>query len=67
MDINQLAPFKITQCTNEIEELADIAAKEWANEKLLGVMEEEWKPLRFDTKDHKDTFILDGEAVELIT
>jgi len=30
-------------------------------------MENEWKPLRFETREHKDTFILDGEAVEQIT
>ena len=67
MDINYLTAYKITQCTNEIEELADVAAKEWANEKLLEVMEQEWKPLRWEVKEHKDTFILDGEAVEAIT
>jgi hypothetical protein len=30
-------------------------------------MEAEWVPLRFETKEHKDTFILDGESVEQIT
>ena len=67
MDITTLQTFRITQCTDEIEELADIASKEWSNEKLLENMEAEWKPIRFETKEHKDTYILDGESVELIT
>lgn len=30
-------------------------------------MAADWEPLNFDTKDWRETFILDGEAVELIT
>ena len=27
----------------------------------------DWEPLRWECKGHKDTFILDGEAIENIT
>ena len=30
-------------------------------------MKAEWGPLNFDCKEHKDTYILEGEACELIT
>lgn len=56
----------ITKCTEDIEDIADTAGKEFKNEELLKFMKKEWEPLRFECKEHKDTFILDGEATEAI-
>ena len=56
----------ITKCTDAIEEISDVAAKEFGNETLMSQMKEEWIPLAFNTKEHKDTYILDGESAELI-
>jgi dynein heavy chain, axonemal len=66
MEISALTQFGVTNCIEEIEEISDVASKEWNNECLIKTMKEEWVPLNFDTKEHKDTFILDGEATEII-
>lgn len=50
-----------------LEAIADTAAKEFGNLKTMSKMKEEWVPLNFDVKDWKGfSFILDGEAVELL-
>lgn len=66
MDITQLLSMGILKCTEDIEEIADNAGKEFKNEELLKSMKVQWEPLRFECKEHKDTFILDGEATEEI-
>jgi hypothetical protein len=43
-----------------------MASKEYSNERTLKRMQEEWAPMDFTCKDWKGSFILDGEAVELI-
>jgi dynein heavy chain len=55
------------QVTSEIEEISDVAQKEHSNQTLLHNMYADWVPLRWECKEFKDTFILDGEAVENIT
>jgi dynein heavy chain len=65
--IMSLAGVKITAATVELEDIADTASKEFSNICLLKQMKEDWKPLNFDVKEHKDTFILEGEACEAIT
>lgn len=66
MDISQLTNMGILKCTEDIEEIADNAGKEFKNEMTLKSMKEEWQPINFECKEHKDTFILDGEATEAI-
>jgi dynein heavy chain len=65
--IMSLGGVKITPATTEIEDIADTASKEYSNICLLKTMREDWKPLNFDVKEHKDTYILEGEACEAIT
>jgi dynein heavy chain len=66
MNINAFGSTKVTSINNEIEEIVDTASKEYSNEILLHNMRNEWKPIRFEVKDHKDTYILEGEGVENI-
>jgi dynein heavy chain len=66
MNINTFGSTKVTSINNEIEEIVDTASKEYSNEILLHNMRNEWKPIRFEVKDHKDTYILEGEGVENI-
>jgi dynein heavy chain len=66
MNINAFGSTKVTPINNEIEEIVDTASKEYSNEILLHNMRNEWKPIRFEVKDHKDTYILEGEGVENI-
>jgi dynein heavy chain len=67
MTIASFSSTKVTSVNQEIEEVVDTASKEFSNEILLRNMKAEWKPISFDTKEHKDTYILEGEAVENIT
>jgi dynein heavy chain len=66
MNITSFGATKLTQMNNEIEEIVDTASKEYSNEILLSNMKKEWKPIRWEVKEHKDTFILEGEGVENI-
>jgi dynein heavy chain, axonemal len=58
---------QITGCTSKIEDISDTAFKEHSNITQLNQMKEDWAPLTWDLKEHKDTFILEGEAVENFT
>jgi dynein heavy chain len=66
MNITSFGATKITQMNNDIEEIVDTASKEYSNEILLHNMKSEWQPIRFEIKEHKDTYILEGEGVENI-
>jgi dynein heavy chain len=65
--ISNFGSVKITEVSQAIEEVADTASKEYSNITLLKAMREEWEVINFDLKEHKDTHILEGEAVENIT
>jgi len=54
---------------NFMEEVADEAANQFANENSLKNMKRDWEPLEFTTKAWKETgsHILEGEAVENLT
>lgn len=51
-----------------LEEISDRASKEFTNKNIMKKMKEEWQELSFDCKmlPGKESFILNGEAVELI-
>ena len=51
---------------NLLEEIADTASKEYANERNLAGMKSDWEPIQFATKEFRGTGILTGEAVELL-
>lgn len=52
----------------ELEEISDQASKEFAIEKILIKMNEDWKPIVVEIKDWKDTgtFIVSGSSIEEI-
>lgn len=50
----------------KLEEISDTAAKEYKNENMLANMKKDWQPAEFGCKVYKDTFILDGEAIDVI-
>lgn len=49
-----------------MEEISDTASKEFKNENMLRNMKNEWAPAEFGCKVYKDTYILDGEAIDNI-
>ena len=57
---------RVLDYKDKIEEISDFASKQFSNKKILDKMDEEWKPIQFTCKDWKGTYILDGEAVEII-
>ena len=51
-----------------MEEISERASKEYGNHKIMVKMKAEWEPLEFKCKsvEGKDSYILDGEAIEAI-
>jgi len=49
-----------------MEEISDTASKEFKNENMLRNMKAEWAPAEFGCKVYKDTYILEGEAIDNI-
>ncbi len=64
--LNTLKNIDLERVTSKLEDIADVATKEYGNERMLAQMKEAWEPMEFACKEWKGTFILDGEAVELI-
>ncbi len=58
----------VPSLSKQIEEVSDIASKEWSNQRNMDKMKEDWKPLEFACAlvAGKDSYILSGEAIELI-
>jgi len=63
-----MTTHKCTEKKDMIEEISDKASKEFSNMKTMEKMKEEWAPLEFTPIpcEGKDSYILSGEAVELI-
>lgn len=53
---------------DKLDEISDQASKEFANKNTMNNMKKEWEALSFDCKmlPGKESYILNGEAVELI-
>lgn len=51
-----------------LEDISDKASKEYSNQRTMAKMQEEWAPLEFTCHEveGKDSYILAGDAVELI-
>ena len=64
--LSTLIILKIDQQKDKLEEISEQASKEYSNERTLNKMLEDWEPMEFTCKDWKGSFILDGEAIELI-
>ena len=64
--LRTLIQLKIEKYKDKLEEISETASKEYSNEKTLVKMNEDWQPMEFACRDWKGSFILDGEAIELI-
>lgn len=64
--MSTLKQVEVEKYTQALEDISEKAQKEYSNEKTLNKMKGDWEPMDFTTKVYKESFILDGEAVELI-
>ena len=64
--LSTLQQLKIEQYKDKLEDISETASKEYSNERTLLKMNEDWAPMEFTCKDWKGSYILDGEAIELI-
>ena len=64
--LSTLLKLGIEKHKDKLEEISEAAQKEYSNEKTLNKMNEDWAPVEFTCKDWKGSYILDGEAVEII-
>jgi dynein heavy chain len=61
---NNIHDFK--KITESLEDVSDTASKEYKNEIIMKNMKNDWMNVNYTCKKMKDSFILDGEAVEEI-
>lgn len=68
MTMAELRRSEVQNFKDELEEISDQASKEFSNKSIMKKMKDEWEDLSFDCKmlPGKDSYILNGEAVELI-
>ena len=59
-------PHDFKKITDSLEEISDTASKEYKNELMMSSMKDEWKEVNYTCKKWKDSYILEGEAVEEI-
>ena len=64
--LNTLVGLGISEYKDKLEDISETASKEYSNERMLNKMHEDWVPVTFACKDWKGSFILDGEAIEVI-
>ena len=56
----------IKKFVDRLEEVSDTASKEYKNETMMKTMKSEWEDVNYLCKKWKDSYILEGEAVEEI-
>ena len=59
-------PHEIKKIVDNLEEVADTASKEFKNEQMMKNMKLDWQEVNYTCKKWKDSYILEGEAVEEI-
>ena len=65
--LSTLISLGISQYKDKLEDISETASKEYSNERTLQRMHDDWAPQEFTCKDWKNgSFILDGEAIEVI-
>ena len=72
--VDELTTFKYVQnldldnFLNDIDEIAQGAAREFSNFKMLEKMERDWEPIKFEVKEWGETksYILLGAALEIV-
>jgi dynein heavy chain len=64
----QVQSFHLEQFVEAIEDIAQSAAREFSNFKMLEKMERDWEPVQFELKDWQETqtYIHLGAAIEII-
>lgn len=62
-----LITLRIEQYTDKLDEISETASKEFSNERTLQKMADDWAPMEFLCKEYRGSYILEGEAIELIT
>jgi dynein heavy chain, axonemal len=65
--LRTLITLKIEQFAEKLDEISETASKEFSNERTLQKMSDDWSPMEFLCKEYRGSFILEGEAIELIT
>ena len=65
--LRTLQQLKIEKYKDKLEEISETASKEFSNERTLNKMNDDWAPMAFLCKEYRGSFILEGEAIELIT
>jgi len=65
--LSTLIQMDIHNYKDQLEDISETASKEYGYEKTLKKMHEDWANIEFTCKEWKNgSYILDGEAVELI-
>ncbi|CEM30102.1 unnamed protein product [Vitrella brassicaformis CCMP3155] len=66
--LSRVIDMEVSKHLDQLQEISEAAAKEYAIEKVRDQMLEEWQPLDFEFKEWRDTgtFILGGACVEEI-
>jgi len=66
--VNSLKKVNVIKLKDKLDEISEFAVKESSNESTYNKMKADWEPLAFECKSvaGKDSYILDGEAIELI-
>ena len=65
--LSTLRQLKIERHKDKLEEISETASKEFSNERTLTKMNDDWVPMEFTCKEYRGSYILEGEAIELIT
>ena len=68
MTLQSLRNYEVEKYKDKLEEISERASKEFSNHKTMVKMKDDWAPLEFTCQEvpGKDSYILNGEAVELI-
>ena len=68
MNIQTLRNYDVEKQKDRLEDISERASKEYGNHKTMAKMKEDWNPVTYEclTVAGKDSYILSGEAVELI-
>ena len=65
--LKTLIQLRIDKHKDKLEEISETASKEYSNERTLNKMNDDWAPMEFAVKEFRGSYILEGEAIELIT
>lgn len=64
--LKDLVAYEITKFKDKLEDISETASKEYSNERTYEKMLADWMPMDFTCKEWKGSFILEGEAIEML-